>query len=116
MTQRFTIPLGPSINSYYTGKERRFVSNLGKKFRRRAIEVMREQGVQRMGGRLSVVLLIHFAPGRRLNDLDNRCKAALDAMQKGGAYHDDSQIDRLLVDRGAAVDGGKIEVTIVRLT
>jgi len=42
-------------------------------------------------------------------------KALLDALAKGGAYSDDSQIDRLEVERGPVTPGGKVLVEITRI-
>jgi len=39
-------------------------------------------------------------------------KALLDALAKGGAYRDDSQIDRLVVERGPVTPEGKVLVEI----
>jgi len=42
-------------------------------------------------------------------------KALLDALAKGGAYRDDSQIDRLEVIRGPITPAGKVLVEITQL-
>jgi crossover junction endodeoxyribonuclease RusA len=51
-------------------------------------------------------------PDRRRRDLDNILKALLDALQYGGAYQDDSQIDSLQVVRSKSVPGGKVMVLV----
>lgn len=53
-----------------------------------------------------------FPPDRRRRDIDNVQKALLDALQHGGAFHDDNQIVRLTIERGDPVDGGKTIVSI----
>jgi crossover junction endodeoxyribonuclease RusA len=40
-----------------------------------------------------------FPPDRRRRDLDNLLKPTLDALQHGGVYEDDSQVDLLVVRR-----------------
>lgn len=64
-----------------------------------------------MNGRLAVRVTV-CPPDNRRRDLDNVQKALLDALAKGGAYRDDSQIDRLVVERGPVTPGGKVLVVI----
>ena len=54
-------------------------------------------------------------PDHRRRDLDNVQKALLDALAKGGAYRDDSQIDRLQVERGPVTPGGMVLVEITEI-
>ncbi|MCK6431104.1 MAG: RusA family crossover junction endodeoxyribonuclease [Burkholderiaceae bacterium] len=61
--------------------------------------------------RLDVQIVVQ-PPDRRRRDLDNILKAPLDAMQAAGVYADDSQIDRLLIERGAVVRDGRLLVRI----
>ena len=42
-------------------------------------------------------------------------KALLDALAHGGAYEDDSQIDRLEIVRGAVEPGGRVVVKIAEV-
>jgi len=53
-----------------------------------------------------------FPPDRRRRDLDNLQKALLDALAHGGAYHDDSQIARLTIQRRHVVPAGKVRVRV----
>ena len=53
-----------------------------------------------------------FPPDRRKRDLDNYLKALFDAITKSGFWVDDSQIDQLMVYRGAIVDKGVIHIRI----
>ena len=53
-----------------------------------------------------------FPPDRRRRDIDNLQKALLDALQHGGAYLDDSQVARLVIERHEPVEGGKAVVEI----
>ena len=39
-------------------------------------------------------------------------KALLDALGHGGVYEDDGQIDRLEIERGPVVPGGKVVVRV----
>lgn len=52
------------------------------------------------------------APDRRARDLDNILKATLDALTHAGVWQDDSQIDRLQVERGPICKPGRLLVAI----
>jgi len=51
-------------------------------------------------------------PDGRRRDLDNVGKALLVALEHAGAYRDDAQIDRLLLERGEVVPLGGVTVEI----
>jgi len=51
-------------------------------------------------------------PDLRRRDLDNLLKAVLDALQHGGVYKDDSQIDLLIIRRSGTFKGGRLRVEI----
>ncbi|GGK11548.1 hypothetical protein GCM10008955_00990 [Deinococcus malanensis] len=65
-------------------------------------------------GRLSVSITV-YAPDRRRRDINNMPKDVLDLLTHGGVYRDDSQIDRLVIQRGAVGAGGCIEVEVLAL-
>ena len=81
-----------------------------------ALPGRRAPGSRRDGqtGRLAVRVTV-CPPDHRRRDIDNVQKALLDALAKGGAYRDDSQIDRLEVERGPVTPGGKVLVEITRI-
>lgn len=95
------LPWPPSVNHYWgTRGKIRFIGAAGKAFRQAtnvAWYATREQGFA--NARL-VVTVVAYPPDRRKRDLDNILKAALDALSHARAYEDDSQIDRLIVERG----------------
>jgi len=64
-----------------------------------------------LDGPLVVTIDVH-PPDRRRRDLDNLFKGILDALEKGGAYHDDSQIEDLRIRRCGRVAGGKAIVRV----
>jgi crossover junction endodeoxyribonuclease RusA len=93
---------------------RTVLSREGRRYRARvcaALAAMAGGRVVRMNGRLEVRVTV-CPPDNRRRDLDNVQKALLDALAKGGAYLDDSQIDRLVVERGPVMPGGKVLVVI----
>jgi Holliday junction resolvase RusA-like endonuclease len=55
-------------------------------------------------------------PDRRVRDLDNCLKVALDSLTKAGVWADDGQIDRLLIIRAGIQAPGKLIVRITKIT
>lgn len=96
------LPWPPSVNHYWrVFRGRAIVSAEGREYRRRMTFLALEQGlIEPLLGRLAVRLDV-FPPDRKRRDLDNLLKAVLDGLRTAGVYRDDSQIDRLSVDRQA---------------
>ena len=113
MKQQFTLPMPPSINSYYRsiGRGRVVISEDGRKYRKAVKDALLVQRVKFVSGRIGLELELCFATNAR-NDLDNRLKALQDAPQKAGLFEDDSQIDLLIVRRGPVTKGGLVNVNI----
>ncbi len=109
------LPYPPSVNHYWRRVgARTLISRAGRKFRARVVAHLAMRRLQPMTGALAVHVTVH-PPDRRRRDLDNAMKALLDALAHGGAYEDDSQIDRLEIVRGEVVPGGTVIVRIMEL-
>ena len=93
---------------------RTVISREGRRYRQTVCAALAAMRVTAMLGRLSVRVTV-CPPDARRRDLDNVQKALLDALAKGGAYRDDSQIDRLEVIRGPITPAGKVLVEITQL-
>ena len=63
-------------------------------------------------GRRLAVSIFAQPPDRRKRDLDNLPKAILDALVHADIIRDDSDIDRLLIERGEVTKDGVITVEI----
>jgi crossover junction endodeoxyribonuclease RusA len=106
------LPFPPSVNHLWRRVgNRTIVSRGGRAFCRAVHAALIAQGVRPMIGRLVVTIDV-CPPDNRRRDLDNVMKALLDALQHGGAYHDDGQIDELHIRRGVCVPGGRVHVRI----
>jgi crossover junction endodeoxyribonuclease RusA len=106
------LPYPPSINHYWRRVgHRTLISRDGRRYRRDVCAALAASGAGPLPGRLSVRVTV-FPPDGRRRDLDNVQKALLDALAHGGAYGDDSQIDRLEVHRGPVTPGGRVVVEI----
>ena len=119
-TFRAVLPFPPSLNSYYSKKTVNkgaraftsvYVNATGKKYRRDVGFCVKPI---KLGGRLTVTVEL-FPPDRRIRDLDNYLKCLLDALTHGGVWHDDSQIDELILKRRAITKGGGCVVSIREL-
>ena len=111
------LPWPPSENTYRrfvfaAGKHRPLITDRGRRYKAAVIGIIRANRFNRgLAGRLSVDIELR-PPDRRKRDIDNTLKALLDAMQAGGVYLDDSQIDSLHAWRGEPVKGGEVIVAI----
>ncbi|MFN7557996.1 MAG: RusA family crossover junction endodeoxyribonuclease [bacterium] len=109
------LPYPPSVNHIWRRMGSRTVlSREGRRYRASVCAALAEMRVLRMNGRLEVRVTV-CPPDNRRRDLDNVQKALLDALAKGGAYRDDSQIDRLVVERGPVMPGGKVLVELTEI-
>lgn len=87
------LPYPPSVNHYWRMVGSRvLISREGRAFRERVCPILTASRVETLLGRLAVRIEV-YPPDRRRRDIDNVQKAVLDALEKGGTYEDDSQID-----------------------
>ena len=106
------LPFPPSVNHYYRRVgPRTLVSREGRAFRKRVCAILARLGVKPLDGPLAITIDVH-PPDRRRRDIDNVQKSLLDALEHGGAYHDDSQIVRLVAEKRDVVPNGKVNVRI----
>lgn len=104
------LPYPPSVNSYWI--RTRFgmaVGSAGKKYRGNATAAWLSQGAPRVSGRLAVTIEI-YPPNQQRRDLDNICKALLDALTACGLWTDDEQIDELRLIRRGVLPPGQVIV------
>lgn len=108
-----TIPYPPSLNTYWRNVGgRTLLSKKGRLYKtavNRAVSWAKAN--KGLSCRLDVSIML-YPTDRRKRDIDNSCKAILDGLQSAGVYVDDSQIDRLLVERGPIEKGGVAIVTV----
>lgn len=106
------LPYPPSVNHYWRRVgARTLISSEGRRYRSRVASILALRRVRPIPGALDVRVRVH-PPDRRRRDLDNAMKALLDALEHGGAYADDFQIDHLDIWRGDVVPEGKVVVHI----
>ncbi len=106
------LPYPPSVNHYWRHyRGRTLISRGGRTFRKDVGAALAAAGVRPMDGRLAVAVEV-YPPDRRRRDIDNVQKALLDALEHGGAFHNDSQVVWLLTEKAEVVPGGKTTVRI----
>jgi len=106
------LPYPPSVNHYWRRVgARTLISRGGRRYRTDVCAALAADSAAPMEGRLAVRVVVR-PPDRRRRDLDNIGKALLDALEHAGAYRDDAQIDRLLLERGEVVPLGGVTVEI----
>jgi crossover junction endodeoxyribonuclease RusA len=113
----FLLPWPPSVNALWRSiNGRAILSRKGREYRLAGLSSLSTQPVRRWSAevRLSVTAVLN-PPTRRSFDIDNFWKAPGDLLTHAGIYIDDSQIDRLCLQRGPVVKGGRVAVTITPL-
>src|SRR5690606_21171122 len=106
------LPYPPSVNHYWRRVgPRTLISRGGRAFRNEVCAILAARRVSPLDGALAVSIEL-FPPDRRRRDVDNAMKSLLDALAHGGAYHDDSQVARLTIQRRGVVPGGKVRVRL----
>lgn len=129
---QFELPFPPTINDYKMPTSRGTRKNkhggsvpmlalvLTKKarnYRRQVLQLFWGSNHKTLHDRLR--MRIEFcAPDRRTRDLDNYVKGLQDALTHAKVYEDDSQIDELIVKRGAVTQSGKalVQIDIIATT
>lgn len=112
MTFTVTLPLPPSANKLFAnvpGKGR-VKTKAYARWRRNAILAIFAQvrADRRVGGPVSLSLCV---PSGMRGDLDNRLKAAIDALVASNRIDDDKHVQSILILRGGA-DAGTVEVKV----
>jgi crossover junction endodeoxyribonuclease RusA len=113
-----TLPWPPSVNGYWRHiakgplAGRTLISEKGRAYR---IAVAGHLLAQMPDAALTDRLSVHidaFPPDLRKRDLDNIPKGLLDALTHARVWDDDSQIDRLAIERREPIAGGRVVLTI----
>jgi len=106
------LPYPPTVNHIWRRyRNRTVLSEAGREYRSAVRVALAAQNAQMIPGSVAVAIDAH-PPDRRRRDLDNTLKCLLDALQHGGVYSDDSQIDDLRIRRRERIKGGRVRVTV----
>lgn len=116
---KLVLPFPPSVNTYWRApnsgplKGRHLISAKGRAYQSAAcaaiVEQLRRLPKPSIPAAVDIVL---YPPDLRRRDIDNYNKALFDALTHAGVWEDDSQVQRMLVEWGPKVAGGRVELTI----
>ncbi len=106
------LPWPPTANTYWRRNGGRyFISKRGQDYREYVAKACYAyQGLFIAEDRLRVKIKA-YPPDKRKRDLDNLFKSTLDSIQHAGLYVDDSQIDKLSIERMPEYEG-KISICL----
>lgn len=114
-----TLPYPPTVNHYFGyARGRVYLKAKGKEYRQAVVDQIELQLDElKTITEPCKVRIEAWMPDRRTRDLDNICKALLDALTKAGVWEDDSLIDDLRIYRardenGNLLIGGMVKVKI----
>ena len=120
----FVLPYPPSCNRYYRNVGgRTLLSRAGRLYREEVAALLAGRGClptaaqslrRPLAGPIQLEIDIH-PPDRRRRDIDNVLKGLLDSIEKGGGYHDDSQIVHLTIRKREPVAKGRAIVRMKEL-
>ena len=109
----FVLPYPPTMNTYWRKfRNHMVISKKGRAFRTAVCLALK--GVKPLEGQL-LMRIRAYPPDRRKRDIDNIQKPLLDALEKAGAFVDDSQVAVLITMRRDPVRGGRTEVLIKQI-
>lgn len=116
----FEMPWPPTVNHYHQpvrmGQGVRIVKGQdAKQYAKDCEKWLRDLGLENEriaeDKKLSMKLILH-PPTLRRYDVDNRTKGIMDALSNSNFYADDSQVHKLIVEKGEKIKGGMVEVYI----
>lgn len=126
---KLSLPYPISANRYWrtyggrNGHPNVVVSDEAQAYKTQVGWLARKAGLRApIGGYLELHVVLHpikpktiVKPSQEVRciDLDNALKVTLDALQ-GVAYPDDSNVRRIVAERGEAIDGGGVDIEIRR--
>ncbi len=107
------MPWPPSANTYWRRNGHRyFIAPKGIAYRQQVAILGRDWRNKFDKDKRLCVTVEAYPPDKRRRDVDNIFKSLLDSLMWAKVYVDDSQIDRLLVERKIVSPPGRVIVSI----
>ncbi len=106
------VPWPPSANRYWRKyRGRMVVSEEARKYKDEISILALTWQIKTFKTRLSLKIFA-YPPDRRVRDIDNILKIAIDSLQYAGIYENDGQIDRIYIERGISHPPGYLDIQI----
>ena len=113
---KLDLPYPPSVNSYWGFKgSHRYLTAKAKIFKQEVFIAFLKSKHKGFGKNRLEINITLYATDKRIRDLDNSIKSLLDALCQAGVFYDDSQIDKITVQRGAIIKGGLCNISIQQI-
>lgn len=116
MKHDFILPWPPSVNHYYqpyySKKKKCYGIRKTVKARRYRDQVYYEAHSNNATLDRLYLHVIANQPSMGRHDLDNLLKGLCDGLEYANLYKDDSQIDRIIIERGSVVKHGELIVQV----
>ena len=111
-----TIPFPPSLNSYYRHVGHKvLISARGRAYRTEVVTIIRMMRLKRFNDKRVIVSIMMHPPDKRRRDVDNYLKVVFDSITHSGLWSDDSNVDKLSIERGEIVREGRMVVRIAEM-
>ena len=114
----FNLPWPPTVNHYHQpirrGKGVRIIKGAkAREYTKLTGKVIDALGLsgEAISGHVSISITLH-PPTLAAYDVDGRPKGILDALTEAGFWLDDSQVQRMMVEKGEKVKGGMVVVKV----
>ncbi len=109
------MPWPPSANRYWRKyRGRMVISEEARKYIDDVTILALTWQIKTFKSRLSLKIFA-CPPDKRVRDIDNILKIAIDSLQHAGIYENDGQIDRIYIERGLPHSPGYMDIQIEEL-
>lgn len=106
------LPWPPSANRYWRFWNRKIIiSREAIEYKKSVRQCSYTWPVKRINGRLEL-MIVAFPPDKRPRDLDNLLKITIDSLESAALFENDSQIDKITIERGEVIKNGYLSVLI----
>ena len=108
----FTMPWPPSVNHWHQPCRGRIIKGLAaRNYERLAVDHLESIGIsgEKIESQLSVTMVL-MPPTNARYDIDNRTKGIFDSLSASGFWVDDSQVQRLTIEKGEKVKNGMVSI------
>lgn len=110
----FTMPWPPSVNHWHQPCRGRIIKGaVARDYERLAVDHLKSIGIsgEKIESKLSVTMVL-MPPTNARYDIDNRTKGIFDSLSASGFWVDDSQVQRLAIEKGEKVKNGMVSIAV----